>query len=80
VKKTQLASWIIINFHQKFFSKQIGSIRADHFDEIAHLKAVVRQMEEAKRTDGSLKLGELLQPIKTGGAKRRQRTPDKTDE
>lgn len=80
VKKMQLASWIILHFHQKLFRKQIESIRSDHFDQIAHLKAVVRRMEEAKRTDGNLELGELLQPLKTSGAKRRKRTQAITHE
>lgn len=80
VKKAQLASWIIRHFHEKLFSKQIETIRVDHFDQIAHLKAVVRQMEEAKRNDGNLELDALLRPLQTGGAKRQKRNPAKTHE
>lgn len=80
VKKTQLASWIIRHFRQKVFGKQIEKIRADHFDQIAHLKAVIKQIEEAKRTDANFELGKLLSPLKSGAPKARRPTPTKTDE
>ena len=80
VKKTQLASWIFLHFHKKDFYKRLANIRADHFDEIAHLKAVVKQLEEAKRTDGILELNKLLLPLKSSGGKGRKQTPLSTDE
>ena len=79
VKKTQLASWIINHFRQTSFDKQIEKIRYEHFDQIAHLKSIVRQMEEAKRTDGNLELEKLLSPLKPGG-RRSKPTPVNTDE
>ena len=65
VKKTQLASWIILHFQAKRFAKQLGKIRSDHFDRLAHLKSIVRKMEEAKRHDQNLELGHLLSPLTT---------------
>jgi hypothetical protein len=80
VKKTQLASWIIHHFRKKVFGKQIEKIRADHFDQIAHLKAVIKQIEEAKRTDANFELDKLLSPLNSGAPKARKPTPAKTDE
>lgn len=80
VKKAQLASWILATFRKKYFAKHIKRIRADHFDQIAHLKAIVRQMEEAKRTDADVEIGRLLQPLKRSGPKAKKPTPTKTDE
>lgn len=80
VKKVQLASWIINYFRQGVFSKQIAKIRADHFDEIAHLKTVVKQMEEAKKTDDTLELDRLLSPLKGSAARTRKANPVKINE
>lgn len=80
VKKAGLASWILATFRKKYFAKHIKRIRADHFDQIAHLKAIVRQMEEAKRTDAKVELKALLEPLKRSGPKAKKPTPTKTDE
>lgn len=72
VKKAQLASWIFSAFRKKYFARHIKGIRADHFDQIAHLKAIVRQMEEAKQTNANVELGKLLQPLKASGPKSRK--------
>jgi hypothetical protein len=64
VKKAQLASWVISYFHAEHFAKQVEKIRADHFDEIAHLEAVVKQMKEAKKNDASVELDKLLSPLR----------------
>jgi hypothetical protein len=66
VKKTQLASWIVLHFKAKTFTKQLKKIRVDHFDKLAHLKSIVKQMEEAKRCDQNLELAQLLSPLTTG--------------
>ena len=65
VKKAQLAAWIISQFFADTFTKQIEKIRADHFDELAHLKAIVKKMEEAKKTDSSIELDKLLSPLRS---------------
>lgn len=64
VKKTELLSWIITRFYKDSFAKQIKAIRADHFDEVAHLKAIIKQVEAAKKNDEKLQLGKLLEPLK----------------
>jgi hypothetical protein len=63
VTKTQLVSWIIENFHAAFGPKAIEKIRADHFDEIAHLESVVEQLKRARGSNASLPVHELLTPI-----------------
>jgi hypothetical protein len=63
VTKSQLVSWIITHFRNGYFSKQMEKIRADHFDEIAHLKAVVKQMEEARGSNTNVELHDLLSPL-----------------
>jgi hypothetical protein len=63
VKKAQLATWIIKDFHERTFLKVIDKIRDDHFDEITHLKSVLKQMEEARKNNGEVKLTELLMPM-----------------
>lgn len=81
VKKAQLATWIILYFHAKAFSKLIRKIRADHFDEVAHLRSVISQIEEARRSNQELKLGELLSPLKIKAAQKpTTRTKVKPDE
>ncbi len=82
VKKVQLASWIIGSFQQSLFSKQIEKIRADHFDEIAHLKSVVKQMELAKGSNKTLELSKLLNPVlqKSGARKALTTTNDPSNE
>lgn len=80
VKKPQLASWIIRHFREKVFGKQIEKIRSDHFDQVAYLKAVIKQIEEAKRTDANIELDKLLSPLKSGAPRVRKPTPANTDE
>jgi len=80
VTKTQLASWIIKAFRSKYFTSQIKKIRADHFDKIAHLKAVVKQMEEAKKSNADLKLDTLLSPLTANGERSRKSKIKPTDE
>lgn len=64
VTKTQLASWILSYFHADAFAKQLDKIRADYFDEIAHLEAVVKQMKQAKKNAESVELDKLLSPLR----------------
>lgn len=49
VKKAQLLSWIILYFHKAQFKKSLKKIRDDHFDKIAHLRSLIKKMEEAKK-------------------------------
>jgi hypothetical protein len=63
VKKPQLISWIISHFREKYFSQQLKQIRADHFDDIAHLEAVVKQLKEARQANVPIAMQELLTPV-----------------
>lgn len=65
VKKPQLASWIVDYFRANCLAKQLENIRAAFFDEIAHLKTVVKKLEEAKKNDGSVELDKLLSPLRS---------------
>lgn len=62
-RKTQVASWVLSYFRHHLLSKYIEKIRADHFDEIAHLEAVVKQMKEARGSAAPLELHDLLAPV-----------------
>lgn len=63
VSKNDLTSWIICEF-EKRFDANLEHIRKDHFDQVAYLESVVREMKQAKR-DGSVlpEIGTLLAPI-----------------
>lgn len=63
VTKSQLASWIIGFFKAGYFTKQIQTIRGDHFDEIAHLEAAVKQMKAARDAGQSVEVNGLLAPV-----------------
>jgi hypothetical protein len=64
VNKVQLLSWLVSNFRLHHFRAALPAIRSHHFDELAHLKSVVKELEQARRDgNSSLKLSELLQPI-----------------
>ena len=82
VKKTELLSWIITRFYSDSFAKQVKTIRADHFDEVAHLKAIIKQVEAAKKNDEKLELDKLLQPLRAKEKKPSDKptpTPDKSE-
>ncbi len=63
ITKGQLVSWIICNFQSSATPKQIEKLRADHFDEIAHLENVVRQLKEARKAHAPLEVQGLLTPV-----------------
>ncbi|MGE3263522.1 MAG: hypothetical protein AB7K68_17225 [Bacteriovoracia bacterium] len=63
ITKGQIASWLLINSCVSMTPKQIEKIRGDHFDEIAHLESVVRQLKEAKKTNAPLIVQDLLTPV-----------------
>jgi len=59
VNKTQVANWIILRFKEKFGDAEIREIRAEHFDEISVLEAVLRRAKESGKVPSEIK--ELLQ-------------------
>jgi hypothetical protein len=79
VTKMQLASWIINEFHKKSFAKQIDRLRKDHFDKIAHLKSVIKQMEKAKKSNNHLEMEKLLSPLTSKSKGRRMLKPSQAE-
>ncbi len=79
VKKGQLASWIVTFFKAAYFAKHVQTIRGDHFDEVAHLNSVIKQIRAAKKSDQTVEMDRLLSPLKESG-KKTQRQPMPTQE
>ncbi|HLD99207.1 MAG TPA: hypothetical protein VJB59_03045 [Bdellovibrionota bacterium] len=50
VSKQDMASWIIRYFEREAFSRCMEMVREDHFDQVAHLEAVLRRAKEARRS------------------------------
>ena len=50
VTKQDLASWLVKYFAREAFSRCVENLRADHFDQVAHLEAVLRKAKEARRS------------------------------
>lgn len=64
VSKMQLLTWLVIYFRQNCLRSCIDGIRKAHFDELAHLKSVVRNLERAKKSGASdVDLKKLLAPV-----------------
>lgn len=79
VKKTQLLSWIILDFYANRFAASLKKIRADHFDKIAHLRSIIKEIEAAKKQGKQLHMEALLSPLKAKPApsiKKPQAKPD----
>ena len=80
VRKTQLLSWIILDFYASRFAASLKKIRADHFDKIAHLRSVIREMEAAKKQGKQLHMEPLLSPLKAKLVPPIKKTQAKPDE
>lgn len=63
VTKGQLAAWIIADLWANLTQKRIEKIRADHFDEVAHLEAVVLRLKKARKANTPLAAQDLLAPV-----------------
>ena len=62
--KTDLLSWVLCHFEGHAFPSSIDKIHEAHFDPVAYLKNVVKEMEAAKRSGvESQDLGLLLAPL-----------------
>lgn len=63
VNKNALASWIILNFESRSDS-MIEKIRKDHFDKIAYLDSIVKELKKARKSGTELPdINTLLAPI-----------------
>ena len=81
VQKFQLVSWIVLNFEKTFSKKVIERVRLEHFDKVAHVRSILRQMEEARKADTELELDSLLSPLRTKlAAKSHKKTKANPDE
>lgn len=64
VSKAQLLTWLVVYFRKNFFRECIDGIRIAHFDKLAHLKSVVKNLEQAKKSGTSdVDLKALLAPV-----------------
>ena len=63
VSKTELLSWIVQHFRKSAFQKSKDQFRNDHFDEVAHLRSVIREIEAAKKQSREVDLSQLLAPV-----------------
>ena len=65
LSKTDFLSWIILHFERHSFERSIEKIRAAHFDQVAYLKSIVKELESARKAgqDGDRNLAALLAPL-----------------
>ena len=76
VTKTQFLSWMVQYFRNNYFRNCVEEVRSVHFDKLAHMRSIVKEMEQAKKSGKiDLDLQELLAPVllKNDGQARRKR-------
>jgi len=78
--KTEMLSWVVQYFEEHLFEKCMEKIREAHFDQVAYLKNVVKEMESARKAGTDTQdLGALLAPLTTGrvtASNRKRVTPE----
>jgi hypothetical protein len=66
IGKQELASFAIMHFARESIEGSMEAVRAAHFDELAYLDAVVKQLRSAKRTGGApADIRAMLAPLVT---------------
>ena len=67
VSKHDLASWILLQFERKYFDGSVEAIRAEHFDQVAYLDSLVKELKRDGRAGHSPIPGieALLKPVKS---------------
>jgi hypothetical protein len=55
INRTQAANWIMMRFNDNVTDTEIREIRADHFDEIAVLEAILRKAKESGKVPSEFK-------------------------
>jgi hypothetical protein len=55
INRTQAVNWIMLRFHEELTDADIKEIRAEHFDEIAVLEALLRQAKESGKVPSEFK-------------------------
>lgn len=64
VTKSDLSSWIIRFFNDHALESNLEKIRKDHFDQVAYLETVVKEMKQARKNGlESPDLTSLLAPV-----------------
>ena len=64
VSKTDMASWILIQFESQGLESCIEKIRKDHFDQVSYLESVLKEMKHARKNGGDAPdLTVLLAPV-----------------
>ncbi len=83
VTRQDVATWVIRYFHGNALAHCIEDIRADHFDQVAHLEALLRQAKDARRSGAdaaavaSILSGAVVAPVRE--VRRRQRKAESND-
>lgn len=69
VTKNNLTSWIILHFESNFTPKAIERLRKEHFDQVAYLDSVVKQLKRARKSGSSVpKIKTILSALENGTA------------
>ena len=55
INRTQAVNWIMMRFNDNVTDTEIREIRADHFDEIAVLEAILRKAKESGKVPSEFK-------------------------
>ena len=64
VNKGQLASWVLLYFHKKFFPQEIDQIRTSHRSDLDVLKIALHQLRQARRAGEPMPdIDALIAPI-----------------
>ena len=83
VTKVDLTSWLILYFESQSFEDCVEKIRRDHFDHVAYLESVVKEMKQARKSglampDISALLAPVTSQIKSISAQKKPRS-DKSE-
>lgn len=62
ITKTELASWIIMQNCKNLTKKVIDDVRAEHFDQVSYLEALVKKLKHTGRNSLSSEELEALFP------------------
>jgi hypothetical protein len=64
VTKSDLVSWILVDFEKNRLGSVIESIRKAHFDKASYLATVAKEFKKAQKNGSTPNLEELLAPLK----------------
>jgi hypothetical protein len=56
INRTQAANWIMLRFNENLNDTEIREIRAEHFDEVAVLEAILRKAKESGKVPTEFKV------------------------